>query len=100
AADWIGAWGPHGRITIRNGGGCKLRIEGVRVTEMPSGDTNHGTFTALVQPGATTLDFTDEKSNGECRLRMQRIGALLLVVDNGGCGGAGISFIGLYRRQR
>jgi hypothetical protein len=30
---------------------------------------------------------------------MQRIGAWLLVTDNGGCGGAGVTFTGLYRRK-
>jgi hypothetical protein len=52
-----------------------LRIEGVRVVEMPSGDTNNGTFTALAKPFADILAFEDEKSYGQCRVRMQRIGA-------------------------
>jgi hypothetical protein len=30
---------------------------------------------------------------------MQRIGAWLAVGDNGGCGGAGVTFQGLYRRM-
>ena len=33
-------------------------------------------------------------------MRMQRIGSWLLVEDNGGCGGAGVSFTGLFRRQK
>ena len=100
ASDWIVAWGSHGRITIRNAGGGKLRIDGVRVVEMPSGDTNNGTFTALAKPFADMLAFEDEKSYGQCRVRMQRIGARLFVEDNGGCGGAGVSFLGFYRRKR
>jgi hypothetical protein len=99
SADWTGVWGPHGRITIRNGGGGKLLVKGVRVIEMPSGDTNNGTFTALLQPGPTTLTFTDEKSDGDCLVRMQRIDRWLFVEDNGGCGGAGVNFTGLYRRR-
>lgn len=31
---------------------------------------------------------------------MQRIRPWLLVVDNAGCGGAGVSFTGLYRRKK
>jgi hypothetical protein len=101
ASDWVGTWGPNGRITIRNAKAGKLRIEGVRVIEMPSGDTHNGTFNVLVSPGATTLAFTDDGSYGEgCRVRMQRIGSSLLVEDNGGCGGAGVTFIGLYRRRK
>jgi hypothetical protein len=30
---------------------------------------------------------------------MQRIGPWLLVEDNSNCGGAGVSFLGLYRRK-
>jgi hypothetical protein len=101
ASDWIGAWGPNARITIRNGGGGKLRIEAVRVIEMPSGNTHNGTFRVLVKPESSTLTFTDEGSYGEgCRVRMQRIGSWLLVEDNGGCGGSGVSFLGLYHRKK
>jgi hypothetical protein len=31
---------------------------------------------------------------------MQRIGTWLLVGDNGGCGGDGVTFQGLYRRMK
>jgi hypothetical protein len=30
---------------------------------------------------------------------MHRVGTFLLVEDNGGCGGAGVTFTGLYRRK-
>ena len=33
------------------------------------------------------------------RVRMQRAGALLMIEDNTGCGGAGVTFTGLYRRK-
>ena len=41
-----------------------------------------------------------EKAEGECRVRMQRFGALLMVKDNDGCGGAGVTFTGLYQRKK
>jgi len=101
ASDWIGLWGPNARIRISSSGGGKLRIEAVRVIEMPSGDTHNGTFSALVTTGTDTLDLRDEGSYGEgCHVRMQRIGPWLYVEDNGGCGGAGVTFTGLYRRQK
>ena len=31
---------------------------------------------------------------------MQRIGPWLMVVDNAGCGGAGVSFTGFYHRKK
>jgi len=100
-SDWTGMWGPNARITIVSGGGGELRIEAVRVIEMPRGDTHNGMFNARIKSGIDTLDFRDEGSYGAgCRVRMQRIGPWLLVEDNGGCGGAGVSFTGLYRRQK
>jgi len=62
---------------------------------------DNGAFKAQVAPGNDAIAFADDGSNyGEgCQVRMQRIGAWLLVVDNGGCGGAGVSFTELYRRK-
>ncbi len=60
-------------------------------------DANHPRDTiAFVDDGSTPFDTTDQ---GECRVRMQCIGALLMVEDNSGCGGAGVSFTGLYHRK-
>jgi hypothetical protein len=41
----------------------------------------------------------ETKCDGACRVRMQRVGPWLVVGDNGGCGGAGVSFTGLYDRN-
>jgi hypothetical protein len=100
ATDWLGTWVPGASIEITDGGEGKLRVEAVRVIESANGNTQNGTFRASVMPGTDTLAFGDEGANGgECRLRMQRIGPWLLVEDNGNCGGAGVSFLGLYRRK-
>lgn len=100
ASDWIGTWHPGARIEISDGGNGKLRIDATRVIVTTSGDTKNGTFTALVTPGSDTLTFVDSGANGDdCKVRMQRVGPWLLVEDNGGCGGAGVSFLGLYRRR-
>jgi hypothetical protein len=98
ATDWIGTWVPGARIEITDSGEGKLHIDAVRVIESAGGNTQNGTFRATVMPGTSTLAFADEGTS-ECRLRMQRIGPWLLVEDNGGCGGAGVSFLGLYRRK-
>jgi len=97
-SDWIGSWyHPGGPVEIKDGDGGKLRVEGGMTLPTPSGDFQNGDFQAQVAP-QTTLAFTDEGSYGDgCRVRMQRIGPLLLVEDNGGCGGAGVTFTGLYR---
>jgi hypothetical protein len=99
-SDWIGAWyNPGGAIEIKAGDGGKLRVEGGMTLPTPTGDFQNGDFKAEVAP-QNILTFTDNDNYGDgCHVRMQRIGPSLLVEDNGGCGGAGVTFTGLYRRK-
>lgn len=99
-SDWIGNWRhPGGYVEIKNGDGGKLRIEGAMTLPMPSGDFQNGDFHTQVAP-SNTIAFTDDGVYGdECHVRMQRVGPSLLVEDNGGCGGAGVTFTGLYRSK-
>jgi hypothetical protein len=55
-----------------------------------------GTYLAFAEDG--TKDF-DKASDGDCQVRMQRVGEFLAVEDNGQCGGVMVTFTGLYRRQ-
>lgn len=99
-ADWIGTWyHPGGSVEIKSGRGGKLHVEG-EMTVPTAHDFHNGDFHAEVAPGSDTLTFTDAGNYGdECKVRLQRIGAWLLVEDNDGCGGAGVTFTGLYRRK-
>jgi len=106
AADWTGRWThPGGHVEIKAGERGKLRIEGEMVVPTAR-DFHNGGFKAQVPlqvtPQSATLAFTDDGSSygDDCKVRMQRIGPWLLVVDNAGCGGAGVSFLGLYRRGK
>ncbi|HZP79780.1 MAG TPA: hypothetical protein VFB45_26840 [Pseudolabrys sp.] len=107
ASDWIGSWyHPGGPIEIKKGAGGKLHIEG-GMTVPTARDFHNGDFTADVTPNGDTIAFVDDGNipfdktdEGECRVRMQRIGPWLMVEDNGGCGGAGVTFLGLYRRTK
>jgi hypothetical protein len=98
ASDWIGKWyHPGGPIDITQGSGGKLHVEG-GITVPTARDFHTGEFASDVAPKDDMLDFAD--SGDGCHVQMQRIGAWLLVGDNGGCGGAGVTFIGLYRRTK
>ncbi len=106
ASDWLGHWThPGGHVDIAKGDQGRLRIEGVQV--VPAGrDLNNGTLEAQAAPKDDTIAFVDDGSipfdkadAGECRVRMQRMGPWLLVEDNNGCGGAGVTFTGLYQRK-
>lgn len=106
-SDWIGTWDhPGGSIEISRGSGGKLRIAGEMVAG--SAQSPHtGELAAEVRPANDTIAFVDDGSTpfekageGNCRVRMQRIGSLLMVEDNSGCGGAGVTFTGLYQRKK
>jgi hypothetical protein len=108
-SDWIGTWynpeHPGGPIEIKRGEGGKLHVEG-EMTSPTAHDFHTGEFEAQVTPQNDTIAFVDDGSipfektdEGECRVRMQRIGPLLMVEDNNGCGGTGVTFTGLYRRK-
>jgi hypothetical protein len=98
AADWLGTWyHPGGSIEIKVGGGGKLDVEG-GMTVPTANDFHNGDFKArVVAPKSDTIALVDERDD-DCHVRMQRIGPWLVVEDNAGCGGAGVSFTGFYRR--
>jgi hypothetical protein len=97
-SDWIGTWyHPGGPIKITPGTSPKLHIEG-EMTVPTANDFHNGAFDGEVTPQNDMLDFVDDGSG--CHVQMQRVGPWLLVGDNGGCGGAGVSFQGLYRRTK
>ena len=107
-ADWLGTWSqPEGSIAITDDGiGGRLHIVGdMAVATLRNVRT--GAFDAQVKPGADSIAFLEDgwlpfetNCDSGCRVRMRRIGPFLLVQDNGNCGGAGVSFTGLYRRGR
>ncbi len=106
-SDWIGTWvHPGGEITISRGDGGKLSIEGEMI--VPTAHDSHtGELQANATPEKDTIAFVDDGSiafekmeEGGCRVRIQRIGQWLLVEDNSDCGGAAVTFTGLYRRKK
>jgi hypothetical protein len=107
-SDWIGTWGhPGGSIEIKRGGlGGRLRIEGEMVVPTAR-DFHNGAFKAEAMPEKDTIAFLNDgtlpfetKCEDACRVRMRRVGDWLMVEDNDGCGGAGVTFTGLYHRKQ
>ena len=102
-SDWIGSWRQgnyvgSGLVEIKAKGRGKLHID-AGILLPTARDFHNGEFEAHVTPQGDTLAFEDERGTG-CRVRMQRIGPWLLIEDDGGCGGTGVTFTGLYRRMQ
>jgi hypothetical protein len=106
-SDWLGNWDQrYAGIEIKPGGlGGRLRIEGIAAYPTAR-DYHTGAIDAEVRPGTDSIAFLNDgwmpfetQCDSGCRVRMHRIGDLLLVEDNGDCGGAGVTFTGLYHRK-
>jgi hypothetical protein len=105
-SDWIGTWvHTGGEITISASKNGALEIEGEQ-TYPGAQEVHSGVLGAIARPADDILAFAedgkvafDKADEDACHVRMQRIGALLLVEDNGHCGGSSVTFTGLYRRQ-
>ena len=106
-SDWLGNWDqPYAGIEIREGGlGGRLRIEGIAAVK-GAREVHTGAINAEVMPDKDSITFLEDgwlpsetKCDSGCRVRMHRVGPWLLVEDNGDCGGAGVTFNGIYRRK-
>jgi hypothetical protein len=106
-SDWIGTWShAGGEITIKPGENGKLSIQGLHVYRAAL-NVHTGTIEAEAQPAAGMLAFAgdgttpfDDPEEDACRVRMQRLGAFLVVEDDGTCGGIMVTFTGFYQRRR
>jgi len=105
-SDWTGEWvHPGGSITIAKGGGGMLKVDGLQ-TYPALLNVHTGVLNASVRPAQNMIAFNedgstpfDQGTEGDCLVRMQRIGPWLAVEDNGACGGVMVTFTGLYRRK-
>jgi len=104
--DWTGDWRhASGAITITNGANGSLTIHGEAYYQAAQ-DVHTGVIDARAKPAQGLLAFADDgsvafdKANAEsCLVRIQRVEALLVVEDNGSCGGADVTFTGFYRKK-
>lgn len=116
--DFVGKWrsGPEQSIAIRRDG-ANWQLDGQATygaqdpERLRRGAVNIGDFSATVprtgSDGPTRLAFTegadgtlpyDKGEETACKMRMQLVGPWLLVSDNLRCGGANVTFSGIYRR--
>lgn len=104
-ADWTGQWvhaGGHIDITPGDKGSLTIHGEGFYAAAQ---NVHTGVLDVAAKPTGKVLEFADDGGvafddpKAECRVRMQRIAALLVVEDNNACGGVMVTFTGFYRRK-
>lgn len=62
------------------------------------GGPNVGDLGGTARPNGARVVFTDNDPSG-CTATLTLVGTLLVVADNGGCGGMNVSFSGVYQRK-
>ena len=83
-------WGMGDRWRVEHGGIHTGEVEGVAKPV--------GGVIAFTQGDGATLPF-DKGDEYDCRLRLVRRGPYLVARDNNNCGGANVSFSGIYVRK-
>ena len=98
--DWLGEWRAYDnfiRITKSKEPG-KLAIKGEAT--WGSGSRSHtGELDYEAKPAAQTINFGDGTDELDCQVTMYLVGKFLVVGDNLHCGGANVSFSGIYQKR-
>lgn len=116
--DWVGKWSRSAEadieITALPDGALKVAGQAsygsadpgrvargaINVGEMEGERKPQGNLLAIGEDYTDPTKPWDETDRSECRARLQLIGRYLVVEDNVGCGGANVSFTGIYIRLK
>jgi hypothetical protein len=97
-ADWLGAWvHAGGEIDITSAANGGVTIHGEAIYRAAQ-DVHNGVIDATAKPEQGIVAF-DKAGTDACLVRLRRAEALLVVEDNGHCGGVDVTFTGFYRRK-
>ena len=99
--DWLGEWLAQDNVIriAKSKAAGQLAIKGK--STWGSGPSTHtGELDYDAKPAADKMKFGDGADEYDCQVTMQLVGKLLVVGDNLHCGGANVSFSGVYQRKR
>ncbi len=108
SADWIGSWiHGGGNIMIKPSKNGAVSVSGEAFYDAAQ-NVHTGVIEAKAKPAYNLLQFADDGTSpfnkssddqGLCLVRMQRVENLLVVEDNNACGGAMVTFTGIYWKK-
>jgi hypothetical protein len=99
--DWQGEWRAYDNVISisKSKAAGQLAIKGEAI--WGSGSRTHtGELDYDAKPSADKMEFGDGTDDNDCQVTMQLVGKLLVVGDNLNCGGANVSFSGVYQRRQ
>lgn len=77
----------------------ELRVKGIALWKGIGNNVHVGELDGRSKQKDGRLEYSDGDSEFDCRAKMELIlGRYLIVADNGNCGGANVSFSGIYRK--
>jgi hypothetical protein len=100
--DWLGEWRyDDNRIEIEKGAQDGFfKIKGDAIWKGIGDNVHVGTLDDEVKPQRNVLKIGESSEDEyECRATLRLIGKYLIASDNLNCGGANVSFTGVYRRK-
>jgi hypothetical protein len=109
APNWIGRWkrNTSAEIDITRKSGGKAEVNG-SATWGSGAATHDGGISAVIDTARDTQAFASNSEGQilferagkyDCAARLRQLGPYLFAADNQNCGGANVSFTGLYRRR-
>ena len=98
--DWLGEWRAYDNVirVSKSKEAGMLAIKG-EATWGSGSRTHTGGLDYDAKPSADKMNFGDGTDELDCQVTMQFVGKLLVVGDNLHCGGANVSFSGVYQRR-
>ena len=102
-ADWLGEWFYYDNsIEIsRDGSAENLTVRGNAFWKGIGDNVHIGEIDDAAKPSGGELKIGEDSSDEyECRVTMRLLGKFLIVSDNFRCGGANVTFSGVYRKRK
>jgi hypothetical protein len=96
---WLGSWEFYNNslLITRGAKAGTLRVEGEAFRHGVNPENVHtGEVNGEAAPAAGVLSLDDDI----CRATFRLVGPYLIVDDNGDCGGANVTFDGVYRKRK
>jgi hypothetical protein len=100
--EWVGKWSfyENSIVISRTAAPGIYKIEGNALWKGLGGNVHVGELDGAAKFTDRELKYSeDEQDESACRVTMQLVGKYMIVADNLNCGGANVSFSGVYQRK-
>jgi hypothetical protein len=100
--DWLGKWRYYDNsIEISKSGAGELAVKGNAFWQGLGDNIHIGELDHKAKPTGNILKLGEnETSEYDCKVTMRLLGKYLIASDNNNCGGANVTFSGVYRKTK